>query len=392
MIFTLEALEAKHGDCLILHFGTGRDRRFILIDGGPTGVFRTTLDDRLKQLQDLRPGEPLRLELAMISHIDDDHIQGILDLTQELLDLREQRRPLTRDVRRLWHNTFDDIVGAGSEAAIASLAARFSSLPDRPFDPQGLPLGHPAAMVTASVPQSRQLRNWANALGWRLNRPFRQLVMLQREGPQDIPFDGGLTLTVLGPRAERVEALQKKWDREIRRRGLAEPPPDAQVAALVDRSVFNLASIIVLAKSGNRQILLTGDARGDDILDGLRAAGLMDGGSVHLDILKLPHHGSSRNVNEEFFQRATADHYVISANGKYDNPDVETLRLLTEARGQDPYTIYFTNREGEEELERKLAQFFRRDRRRNRRRYRVRYRRRNKRSVLVNLGTESVVD
>src|SRR3989304_7580903 len=133
MIFPREAREAKHGDCLILHFGTRREPRFILIDGGPSGVFRSTLDRRLQQLQDQRPEEPLRLELVMVSHIDDDHIQGILDLTRELVDQKERRLPLTREVRGLWHNSFDDIVGERGVATTASLAARLASLADSSF-------------------------------------------------------------------------------------------------------------------------------------------------------------------------------------------------------------------------------------------------------------------
>ena len=65
---------------------------------------------------------------------------------------------------------------------------------------------------------------------------------------------------------------------------------------------------------------------------------------MRVDLLKVPHHGSERNFEQEFFEQVTADHYVISADGKYGNPDVETLRMLTQARGKDRYTIWFTNK------------------------------------------------
>jgi len=29
----------------------------------------------------------------------------------------------------------------------------------------------------------------------------------------------------------------------------------------------------------------------------------------------IPHHGSDRNVDPEFFKRVTADHYIVSGNG-----------------------------------------------------------------------------
>ena len=37
-VFTLEALEAKHGDSLLLHYGTLDAPRLIVIDGGPRRI------------------------------------------------------------------------------------------------------------------------------------------------------------------------------------------------------------------------------------------------------------------------------------------------------------------------------------------------------------------
>ena len=51
MIFTLEALEAEQGDSLILHYGRTDRPRFIIIDGGPDGVYESSLRPRLEELQ-----------------------------------------------------------------------------------------------------------------------------------------------------------------------------------------------------------------------------------------------------------------------------------------------------------------------------------------------------
>ena len=56
-----------------------------------------------------------------------------------------------------------------------------------------------------------------------------------------------------------------------RRREIA----DAALAAYVDESVPNLSSIVVLAEWMARRMLLTGDARGDKILEGLELVGLL---------------------------------------------------------------------------------------------------------------------
>jgi beta-lactamase superfamily II metal-dependent hydrolase len=72
-------------------------------------------------------------------------------------------------------------------------------------------------------------------------------------------------------------------------------------------------------------------------------------------VLKLPHHGSIRNASEAFFESITADHYIISANGKFDNPDKALLDMMADTvkRG----TLHLTNHEGQKELKAKVASF-----------------------------------
>lgn len=105
---------------------------------------------------------------------------------------------------------------------------------------------------------------------------------------------------------------------------------------------------------------------------------LAPGGSMQIDVVKLPHHGSIRNVDRDFFERITADHYVFSADGKHHNPDVETLELLTEVRGGAAYTLHFTNHVPD------VAEFLERDQ--PVRRYQVVVRDEADLSICVELG------
>jgi beta-lactamase superfamily II metal-dependent hydrolase len=163
-----------------------------------------------------------------------------------------------------------------------------------------------------------------------------------RRGHKPIKI-GNLTLTVIAPDKDRLEALQEDWDKKIKPILKKEKAHKAEIAAFVDGSVYNLSSIVVLVEADGKRILLTGDGRGDHTLDGLKKAKLLDHGKLHVDILKCPHHGSIRNVAKEYFETITADHYVISADGKFDNPDVDTLKLISAARKDDKYTIHLTN-------------------------------------------------
>lgn len=357
----LEALAARHGDALLLHYGSPDDPKLIVIDGGPGHVYQEALRPRLDELKDehnLRAGNssdaPLPIELLMVSHIDDDHINGVLDLFEDLDNARaDDTREPPYDILTLWHNAFDDIVdnrveslyeAVGDETGEATAAAAEGNMP------ADFPLSQPTSLVVASVRQGRKLQQQAMALAIEINTPFDDLVVAPPREALRVDWGDGLRFVVLGPRLQRVEELQRKWDKELKRLKLGTTSERAQAAAYIDKSAFNLASVVVLAEAEVdgvlRRLLLTGDARGDDILEGLENAKLVEtGGRIHVDLLKLPHHGSDRNIDLDFFQRITADHYVVSGDGRHHNPELHTFELLSEARGDAEFTLHLTYRE-----------------------------------------------
>jgi hypothetical protein len=336
LLFSLEALHAKHGDSLLLRYGDPDKPKLIVIDGGPTGVYKRALRPRLETLCE-EAGGTLPIEIVMVSHIDSDHINGVLEWSRELLG--DPDRASQYRVRTLWANSFDDEVkGAGedpaSPAAPASLAAR-----------------------VASVNESRQLRGNARGLGWTENKGFDGLVLVPDDKAVAVDLDP-LKLTVLGPRQVDLDALHREWEEQIeklRREGKIE----AAESGGLDQSPPNLSSIVCLAELGGKRMLLTGDALGPKVLAELEAAGVLPkGGEVELDLLKLPHHGSSRNNTPEFLQRVRARNYVISANGKDDNPDLETLKRLAAARPDDEFTIHFTETDFVDGVGTEIREFF----------------------------------
>ena len=110
MHFSLDVLRARKGDCLMLHFGTEEDPHLILIDGGPSKVYEPFLKPRIEQIHEARgidEHDPLPVDVVMVSHVDDDHIKGILELTKT----SSAKVPIVRlNVTSLWHNTFDDLL------------------------------------------------------------------------------------------------------------------------------------------------------------------------------------------------------------------------------------------------------------------------------------------
>ena len=71
----------EKGDCLLLHYGTSDEPALALIDGGPGGVYKPFLKPRLEALRDergLSEAQSLPVDLCMLSHIDDDHVVGLV--------------------------------------------------------------------------------------------------------------------------------------------------------------------------------------------------------------------------------------------------------------------------------------------------------------------------
>jgi hypothetical protein len=345
MTVKFEALRAKYGDSLMLHYGPDDDRQLVLIDGGPDGVWDDALKPRLDQLRaerNLDDDQPLQIALMMVSHLDADHITGILKLMR-LLAAAEGKAPY--NVKRAWVNTFDDLTG--EKAAGASFGA--ADIDGLPATPLGAALAATnSGIQLASVGQGRELRNLINELILQGNQPFNDLATV--DSPKNPATIKGLKLTVVGPSKKNVEALRADWAKNVKSK--LKEGKHAEVADFVDRSVYNLSSIIVLAEIDGKRILLTGDGRGDHTLAGLKEKGFLDAnGKMEVDILKLPHHGSERDVRLDYFQAIHAKHYVISANGKFDNPDLPTLKMISEARkGDDDFTIWLTNPTNEFEL------------------------------------------
>lgn len=325
MTLTLEALAADDGDCLLLHHGTADEPRLVLVDGGRAKAMATTIEPRLgalrRTLARATGVDELAIGLAVLSHIDADHIDGMLKLTDRMVDRQQAREPQPWWIGELWANTFDEVVDNAETHRLLQPGAALA--------PRG---------VAASIKQARGLRDNLEQLQIPRNLSLDgELVARADDDVVRVPW-GDLALTVLAPTRTELQALERAWDRWLE----DQREPDAEVV--------NAASIVLLAEQGEHSVLLTGDARTEDIVRGLTAAGRLSDRhpTTWVDVLKLPHHGAEHNCQPELFERVLARHYVISAqyDDKNGNPDLRSLERLWSARGADheSWTVHVTFR------------------------------------------------
>jgi ribonuclease BN (tRNA processing enzyme) len=409
--------QSNKGDCLML---SGSDGVHILVDGGMKGSYTEFVSPTLNQMQ--QEGE--EIDLVCLSHIDDDHIGGILRMMEDEVLWRQHRykkdhidpednppkrfRPPT--VKDIWHNFFQaqlegQIDGVENRLTTNMKLCRFNDLLQRAgtVDLRLLPIDesledqivqddesvYGSAFIefqnlVTSYKQGYELstRISANQLNIRLNHQFGGELITATEEQDPLSF-GSFRVSVLGPRQEQIDKLRKKWeeweednqDKVLEVISKAEEDKDklglseAQFITQVIRSlaiaqssggnvsVPNLASIMLMVEEDGKTVLLTGDGHAEDIISGLEVfkPDIQDTG-IHVNVLKVQHHGSDHNFTADFYTLVTADHYVFCGNGFKQNPELNVLRNLINTRLDpepalqnrehiaDPFKFWFNSR------------------------------------------------
>ena len=316
-MLTLEVLPAGHGDCLWIEYGDPASPWRILIDGGAQGTYKRALQSRLARAK----GE---LELLVITHVDGDHIAGVLEM---IADARGSVKP--RDV---WFNAF-------------------RHLPNE--DPETLgPL------------QGEKLTDYLVNQRARWNVAFdrKAAVVPDRGELPRLELAGKLALTLLSPTVQALADLRPVWLKEVRKAGLdpnmAEPQetaaeegfellesgtPDVEALAAVpfveDSSEPNGSGIAMLLEFEGHRILLAADAHPGMLASAIKR----HNGDQRLKLAacKIPHHGSKANVSRQLLDRLDCDTYIFSTNGAhFRHPDREGVARVIKWGGSDLKLIF----------------------------------------------------
>ena len=381
----LTIFPADKGDCLLLQASDGTSA---LIDGGMPEAYRANV----------RPfwggDAPKVLNLVCVSHIDRDHIGGVLEMMNDVVAWRvhDHRReageaetppdfPRPPSIEHLWHNSFHAQVGENAGAIESMLAAAAAHLTNSRV-PVLRNLATEYRSIAVSIPEAIRLsrRVSPEQLDIPLNKKFGGLLAFVRDGQAPIELSGRFRVRVIGPFEADLDDLRSKWNRWLRTNRQALTNLEAQEEELEDRlaaagqpvdegqignrkkvTAPNLASLMLYAEVDGHSLLLTGDGHHDDILAGLKHERLLsDAGHLHVNVLKVQHHGAEHNISRDFLRRITADHYVFCGNGQHENPDERVVQLLMESRlgtpeqrtgneeADGPFTVWFNSSSSQE--------------------------------------------
>lgn len=326
-IFRVSMLPAIQGDALWIEYGDADSPRRILIDGGPIGAYGSLE----KQLTSLPEGDQ-RVELLVITHVDTDHIEGII----RLLAPKASDWPISPN--DIWFNGWPHLSKSGM---LGGREGDFLS-----------------ALISRRAPG-------------RWNKAFdgKAVVVRPDAGLPVVDLKEGMKITLLSPETDGLLKMAKKWAKDVNRAGFK--PGDLEgawehlVAATkyhveegmlggqddfgdrlrqqlkVDSSVANETSIAFLAEFAGKRCLFLADAHAEVLCNSLRK--LIPAGEQRLtvDAVKMAHHGSQSNISKELMDLVDAQHYLVSTSGViHGHPDRAAIEDVINCSPREP-TLWF---------------------------------------------------
>ncbi|KIA96179.1 hypothetical protein OC25_03585 [Pedobacter kyungheensis] len=267
----IKYLKAGSGDSILIQDGTYN----ILIDGGNDFTY---IRDEVTKI--FNAGQ--KLDLVIVTHHDDDHISGIIALVRAAIDgdfghefIKEILLNSPKKIKGLIPSTDQNMLSYRQARDLENLLVGYTAKWDiATAETPACTFGEMTLRFLSPVKEV--LETYSSAEGAYLTSDYR------------CDWDSSMA------------ALDKYLDDESQ-----------------DDSASNKTSIVILAETPGKKVLLTGDCvpeRMDKILSKLQEEN--PGNPVYFDYVKLPHHGSYRSLSEAMLSKMDCSKFIISTNSK----------------------------------------------------------------------------
>jgi beta-lactamase superfamily II metal-dependent hydrolase len=326
----IKFLKAFNGDCILLTLvPVAGEEKCILIDGGISNTYKSGKKGKskpefgaLKILIDQLRGQGKIIDLLILTHVDDDHIAGIL----EWFESDAQAYELIKEV---WFNSG------------ALIAEHFNAAENPDLDPE---FKFPNSDTDTSIPQGIRFGKYIDEKGI-----WKKEVFMQGK---DTKWNNA-EFIFLSPNENKLERLLKEWRKEDPTLDTSLKIEDyaASIEDLISSDSFeeddafpNGSSIAFIFTYENHNYLFLGDSHPSIIVEGLSKRGFSKKLPLKSEMVKLSHHGSKGNTNVELLEMIDSSLYIVSTNGRsHLHPHKQLLaRLINCKQG---CTIYFNYKE-----------------------------------------------
>ncbi|MBU3075690.1 MBL fold metallo-hydrolase [Clostridium estertheticum] len=341
---------SDYGESILLSIEKGEKNYNILIDCGFKDTYRKYIKFELLKKK--------KIDLLVLTHIDDDHIEGAVELFSDQDTLKSIQ------INEIWFNDLFKIAlnrkfqfsksGENINTSYTNMAVNETET-GTIFDEE---VGFKKAKTISNL-----LINSEKIFKW--NTFDDGLIQTKNDSYRELNLNEDIKIVILAPHMHRLSELFLEW---CNYRGL-----DSNKILIDEKMVedfnkyfskiggrkeveifdeecsyekFNLlklaelsfnknstannASIAFIVEISDKRMLFLGDSNSRDIQTSLNKY-ILDKkiNKINFDLVKVSHHGSKNNITNDYFKIASSKKYLVSTNGrKFDHPDLECLSKI----------------------------------------------------------------
>lgn len=352
--------QADCGDSFLVTIKSEKEIN-ILIDCGTRNTYYNCIKPKLVEMK----SHNKVLDLVILTHMHADHIEGALHLFEEnvsndVSNIIQIENIIYNGIKGLQISNYEDNTCNEYDKAVYEgvLSQGKASL-------QGENVSQ-----SISMKQELFLSSYILKGGYRWNS-FSQFIndIVLADDLPIIELDNNTHITFLSPDAENLKNLNQSWEKYLKRirkkialvendltRNAYEAYmyliSDSESAQLINqisqdnaininevrklsqleiqqdtKKLENGSSIAFMVTFKDKNLLFLGDSFSDVYCKNLLR--LKEGGMKnYFDLIKVSHHGSKFNISDEFLKNFDSGMYLVSTNGKYNHPDIETISKI----------------------------------------------------------------
>ena len=355
----IKVFPALNGDSMLLDFNT----KLFLIDGGYVNTFNHYLKDELK----MRSEEGKRISHLIVTHIDKDHISGIVRL------LEKNTNNEIINIDNIWHNSYRHIKDLPGNFSLRDTNGKtdITALSEKSYVKEVNDGRHEVSAKQGSALSALILDG-----SYKWNNEFAGEAV-STDNFDSIYIDNNTRIRILSPNNQKLSKLKRLWFKELYKKGyniteddsnyddafefliaqekekkniikkdISSGPIDidelSNVKNVEDTSITNGSSISFVIEKDQKKLLFLADSHPSLILESLKKQYSAKEFPIEFDIIKLSHHGSITNTSKELLEVIDSKNYIFSSDGsKFGHPNIETIARIVNRKSEYTRKLHF---------------------------------------------------
>ena len=370
----IHTFQAYDGDCFLVTVYEPKKEVNLLIDCGNSETYHNSIKPYLLDMSKQRR----KIDYLILSHIHSNHIGGAIPL---LLDNGSADDPKIIEISNVIYNGFLGLnlelyekkdCTAQEKRIYQGIISQGQAVLGKNITEKQITLNEELCISKLLIQGNY---NW-NA--WNKN----ELGVVVADSQMKIDIGNQSYIQFISPNREQLRRMNKKWELYVKRIYNRIPNIDnlhirnafeafqwiinnvdyENVQEMVSANVLtkekiermatsrysydytdeNMESIAFVLVCGNKKMLFLSDANIEVCRKNLEQ--IYGNTPLKINLIKLPHHGSKRNISMRFLKQYYSDSYLISAGETKLRPSMETIAMILVNDYEENKKIYIVNR------------------------------------------------